>query len=254
MQLCGLIHWLRSALSSSALENYHKNTPHSLRERAKLPSALQYVERAARLEARAYGAADFATRLRQGAICSRCKRHSEGLRHCTAAVQMLKMTSEREQELDAAKRASDASATSEPDVYHAHLAVAYHNLAVQLAYTQQLGPASAMADVAYSLASNALTAKHRWAKHIGASAQRLRDMHVSTTFLSHSLRPRLAAQQARADAARSELELIAAEESSLGRASIGKPLRRPMRAPKGVGSASLRGSTSLPALVGRQRG
>jgi hypothetical protein len=28
MQLCGLIHWLLPALSSSALENQHKNTPH----------------------------------------------------------------------------------------------------------------------------------------------------------------------------------------------------------------------------------
>ena len=191
--------------------------------RHKMAPALQYIERAARLEQRAYGGADFATRLRHGAICCRSKRHQEGLRHCGAALEMLRAaggiatgaappndgvaaiaaavaaSAESSSSSSGAPAAAPAAAelASLSVTFRAHLAVAYHNFAVQLAYCQQLGPASAMVNVAAQIIAECLSPKHRWCKHIGASVAKLRDLHVATTFVTHSLRPRLAIQQAR---------------------------------------------------------
>jgi len=193
--------------------------------RSKSAPAAQYIERAARLEQRVYGAPDFGTRLRLGAVYSRAKRHTEALNQCSLALDVLRSTEElrldHSSRLDAAAAAAfthgggsttaggaeaDGAVAEQAAVgpheanYQAHLAVAYHNLAVELASTQQFGPASAMVDVAQHLIEQVVSPKHRWSKQIKASGLRLRDLHVSTTFVEHALRPRLAASQVRSDA------------------------------------------------------
>ena len=161
--------------------------------RSKSSPAAQYVERAARLEQRVYGAPDFGTRLRLGAVYSRAKRHTEALSQCSLALDVLRSTEElrldHSSTLDEAaaaafthgvsthgggssttaagsRAAGEGAATAGEAAgaagegaavgpheanYQAHLAVAYHNLAVELASTQQFGPASAMVDVARHL-------------------------------------------------------------------------------------------------------
>ena len=54
-----------------------------------------------------------------------------------------------------------------------------------------------MIHVADELASQSIPAKHRWARAICASVQRLRDLHVTNSFVQHSLRPRLGVHMAR---------------------------------------------------------
>ena len=152
--------------------------------RRKPAVAIQYLMKAASLEQRVHGAPDFATYARLGAACSRSKAHADGLRYCHAAVESLRL----------AAGASETQTAKE--AYNAYLAVAYHNLAVQLANCSQLQEAAAMMDVADQIVAHALPAKHRWARHICASVRRIRDLHVSTRFVEHSLRPRLAVHQA----------------------------------------------------------
>ena len=177
--------------------------------------ALQYAQRAATLEERAHGAVDFATLLRLGAVHSKSsKGHVRGLAHCEAAVEALRQVGSATTPSgaaptpimtlpawrDAAARGAEGPAQPRRAMhaaYQAHLAVAYHNLAVELAYVQRLQDASAMIHVADELASQSIPAKHRWARAICASVQRLRDLHVTNSFVQHSLRPRLAVHQAR---------------------------------------------------------
>lgn len=179
--------------------------------------ALQYAQRAAGLEQRAHGAPDFATLLRMGAACCKCKQNKEALAHFLAAIEGLKEaameaaaahseTQKPAQPLSLLARAEAATGGGSklPAAYDgacsAYLAVAYHNLAVQYCNLGQLQEANAMINVADQLASKALPAKHRWAKHICATLQRLRDLHVARSFVTHSLRPRLADHQARKNA------------------------------------------------------
>jgi len=244
--------------------------------RSKSAPAAQYIERAARLEQRVYGAPDFGTRLRLGAVYSRAKRHTEALNQCSLALDVLRSTEElrldHSSRLDAAAAAAfthgggsttaggaeadgaeaDGAVAEQAAVgpheanYQAHLAVAYHNLAVELASTQQFGPASAMVDVARHLIEQVVSPKHRWSKQIKASGLRLRDLHVSTTFVEHALRPRLAASQVRSDA------MLAFANGPHLKTPV--PLTSPSRSQRGPGARgkrggeTLRASTSLPAL------
>ena len=146
--------------------------------------------------------------------------------------------------------------------FNAHLAVAYHNLGVQLAQGGQLQPASAMIRVADQLACEALAPKHRWARqshHRGAgtldqrsplvsatltcdpralwtvcaSATKLRDLHVASSFVQHSLRPRRAVEQ-----------------GGLSRTASRQESGRPAAAHMGATAhMALRESRSLPALM-----
>lgn len=187
------------------------------------------------------------------------KQHDESLRLCRAALSVLQQGAEAE----AAVGASEL-----PSSFHAHLAVVYHNTAVQLAQTHQMQvpnqdqktepptspvpwsctqslcrlrvrctvppwrhhrlsghrtligtrenfalrplydreataqlatpfertqEASATAKLAQKLAQSTLPAKHRWVKHINSTARLLRDLHISSAFVEHSLRPHLTA-------------------------------------------------------------
>jgi tetratricopeptide (TPR) repeat protein len=188
--------------------------------RSKPQSALQYIQRAAGLERRVHGAVDFATLARLGAVCSKLKAHTEGLAHCRAALETLER---------AGSQNGDATL---PREYHACLAVVYHNLAVQLAHAKQLQQASAMANVAETLAARALPSKHRWAKQIAATVHRVRDLHVSLSFVEHSLRPRLAAHQAQQ------------QSRQASRASLSRDLWTQQQQPE---SDAKRSSNSMPA-------
>jgi len=153
--------------------------------KGKYQASHAHMAKAMQMERKAYGAVDFATHLRMAAVTARLSHHTEALGHCRAALRVL-------QESAAQEQADPEGAPALPRAYHAHLAVVYHNLAVQLAYLQQLQHASGTAKVAQQLVTQALPAKHRWVRHISSSARRLRDMHLSTSFVEHSLRPSLA--------------------------------------------------------------
>lgn len=150
----------------------------------KYPAAHSYMTKAMTLERKAYGAVDFATHLRMAAVSARLSHHTVSLKHCKAALKVLQEAAD----LHGGHGGAPAAART----YHAHLAVVYHNLAVQMAYLQQLQHAAGTAKVAQQLVTQALPAKHRWVRHILSSARRLRDMHLSTSFVEHSLRPGIA--------------------------------------------------------------
>lgn len=192
--------------------------------------ALQYCERAATLEERAHGAIDCMTKSRLACIHSRGKERGRALALTQAVLGELKAMANTPSPQAAQAHAPAPGGFDLPScggsllrfdsnsggalvrgtplfaAYRAHLAVAYHNLAVQLALCQELQQASAAVHCADQLAAEALPAKHRWAKHICATVQKLRDMHVSSQFVQHSIRPRLAVFEAR-QAASGELSL-----------------------------------------------
>ena len=213
----------------------------------KYPAAHSYMAKAMTLERKAYGAVDFATHLRMAAVSARLSHHTVSLKHCKAALKVLQEAAD----LHGGHGGAPAAART----YHAHLAVVYHNLAVQMAYLQQLQHASGTAKVAQQLVTQALPAKHRWVRrparprictgctplhvhcmhsactlqahdahamhmqvrHISSSARRLRDMHLSTSFVEHSLRPGIAgrtphAALGEADAEEEEEETFSEEE------------------------------------------
>ena len=148
--------------------------------RGKHASATAYMQKAMQMERTVYGAVDFATHLRMAAVEAKVKNHAESLKHCRAALKVLQQGAQDE----------EAGGTTElPAGFAAHLAVAYHNAAVELAQTQQLQEASASAKLAQELVAKALPAKHRWVKLIGSTARLLSDMHVTATFVEASLRP-----------------------------------------------------------------
>jgi len=152
--------------------------------RGKHASATAYMQKAMQMERAAYGAVDFATHLRMAAVDAKVKNHADSLKHCRASLKVLQQGAQDE----------EAGGNAElPSAFHAHLAVAFHNTAVQLAQTQQLQEASASAKLAQELAAKALPAKHRWVKLIGSTARLLSDMHIATTFVEASLRPQLGA-------------------------------------------------------------
>ena len=132
----------------------------------------------AQMERRAYGAVDFATHLRMAAVSSKLKLHPESLRHCRASLAVLQQTASEEQEGSGEVQAA----------FNAHLAVAYHNTAVQLAHMQQLHEASVAAKLAHKLAATSLPPKHRWFHTISSTARLLKDMHISTTFVTQQVR------------------------------------------------------------------
>ena len=107
---------------------------------------------------------------------------------------------------------------------------------------------------ALELARAALSSKHHWSKHIHASAARLRDIHIATTFVAHSLRPRLAAQQQRhgGEAARQRSVLASVTASAGGLhapSAIGGQRRGgSSTAQKDAMKSSLGASISLPAI------
>ena len=97
--------------------------------------------------------------------------------------------------------------------------------------------------------------KHRWVRHISSSARRLRDMHLSTTFVEHSLRPSLArrtpfAAQASDDEAYGEEEGAEAEEAAGEGASDGAQCGSSEATFVTLGAPSAAGSSSMPALHG----
>ena len=109
--------------------------------------------------------------------------------------------------------------------------------------------------MAQQLVSQALPAKHRWVRHISSSARRLRDMHLSTTFVEHSLRPSLArrtpfAAQASDDEAYGEEEGAEAEEAAGEGASDGAQCGSSEATFVTLGAPSAAGSSSMPALHG----
>ena len=110
--------------------------------------------------------------------------------------------------------------------------------------------------VRYFLSSRvSLPAKHRWVRHISSSARRLRDMHLSTTFVEHSLRPSLArrtpfAAQASDDEAYGEEEGAEAEEAAGEGASDGAQCGSSEATFVTLGAPSAAGSSSMPALHG----
>jgi len=146
--------------------------------KGKHASAMAYMQRTLQMERRAYGAVDFATHLRMAAVASKLKHHSDSLKHCKAALTVLQQTAGEE----------EGSSPELRGAFHAHLAVAYHNTAVQLAQTQQLREASAAAKLAQQLATTALPAKHRWVQRISATTRLLQDMHISTSFVNQQVR------------------------------------------------------------------
>lgn len=148
--------------------------------RGKHATALQYTQKAKAHERRAFGAVDFATLLRTAAVLSKMKHHSEALKLCRGAVTALQ---------SAAANAEAADDSALPPSYHAHLAVAYHNYAAELARMQQMAEAAAAAKIADELVAHALPTKHLWARTIRTTLQKLRDMNLSTAFVRHSLRP-----------------------------------------------------------------
>ena len=150
--------------------------------RGKFASASAYMGKAVQMERHAYGAVDFATHLRLAAVASKMKQHVESLKHCRASLRVLQ---------HGADEAGEGTVEGAAAAFLAHLAVAYHNTAVQLAHTQQLQEASASAKLAHDLVTKVLPAKHRWVKLIAQTARLLSDMHVSTAFVEHSLRPQL---------------------------------------------------------------
>lgn len=122
----------------------------------KYPAAHSYMTKAMTLERKAYGAVDFATHLRMAAVSTRLSHHTVSLKHCKAALKVLQEAAD----LQGGHGGAPAAART----YHAHLAVVYHNLAVQMAYLQQLQHASGTAKVAQQLVTQALPAKHRWVR------------------------------------------------------------------------------------------
>lgn len=188
----------------------------------KYPAAHSYMTKAMQLERKAYGAVDFATHLRMAAVSARLSHHTVSLKHCKAALKVLQEA--------AGLHGGHGGPPAAARTYHAHLAVVYHNLAVQMAYLQQLQHASGTAKVAQQLVTQALPAKHRWVRHISSSARRLRDMHLSTSFVEHSLRPGIAgrtphAAQASDDEVDVEKEMHSEEEEEEESRSLGMAAR-----------------------------
>ena len=72
--------------------------------------------------------------------------------------------------------------------FHAHLAVAYHNTAVELAQNQHMLDASATAKLAQELAATTLPAKHRWVHLISSTVRLLSDMHRGMNFVTQQVR------------------------------------------------------------------
>lgn len=128
----------------------------------------------------AYGAADFASLLRTGGVLCAMNKHTASMRYTQAALDSLQQGAAEQ----------EAAGKPLPAAYHAHLAVAYHNYATQLARGKMLYEASAAIKIAHQLAAQVLPTKHRWARAIHASEQLLRDIHLATSFVTHSLRPR----------------------------------------------------------------
>ena len=210
--------------------------------------ALQYAQKAAALEARVHGQTDFATHLRLACCCAKNKSHKDALGHCVKAIDLLRDAAAAAAVANARERAAAAEAIEAEErkarhanslltqaieatggaagapglpadldgPYHAFLAVGYHNLGVCYARCDQLQEANAMLNVADELAARALPAKHRWAKQICATVQRLRDLHLSTSFVTHSLRPRLAVHQARQAASEKALRSSASTVAGMG--------------------------------------
>ena len=184
-------------------------------------AALQYCERASSLETKAHGDVDFSTKSRLACIHGKGKEgRYQALALCQEVLHELQAMASAPPDLQNQQSsgfdlpscggsllrfdnnrggAGAALVRGTPlyGAYHAHLAVAYHNYAVQLAQCQELQQASAAVHAADKLAAEALPAKHRWAKQICATVQKLRDLHVSTQFVQHSIRPRLAVFEAR---------------------------------------------------------
>ena len=73
------------------------------------------------------------------AVSSRLSHHTVALQHCKAALKVLQLAAE--------EHGGHAAAPAAARTYHAHLAVVYHNLAVQMAFLQQLQHASGTAKV-----------------------------------------------------------------------------------------------------------
>ena len=139
----------------------------------KYPAAHSYMTKAMTLERKAYGAVDFATHLRMAAVSARLSHHTVSLKHCKAALKVLQEAAD----LHGGHGGAPAAART----YHAHLAVVYHNLAVQMAYLQQLQHAAGTAKVAQQLVTQALPAKHRWVRCPPAHACALDAHHCLRT-------------------------------------------------------------------------
>ena len=73
------------------------------------------------------------------AVSSRLSHHTVALQHCKAALKVLQLAAE--------EHGGHAAAPAAARTYHAHLAVVYHNLAVQMAFLQQLQHAAGTAKV-----------------------------------------------------------------------------------------------------------
>ena len=284
---------------ATVLAVVHNNLAGVYYRRGMSAPALQYIQRAAAAEASLYGSVDFATLLRMAAVLARSKAHSQSVEHCTAAIETLRSaaaamgaehfpaghwansaSSDTIGEMDGddsgappddssgGAGGADGEGASRARALDAYLAVAYHNLAVELACLQKMQDAVAMASVAEQLVGRALPPKHRWTKQIRSASRRLRDLLVSTTFLQHAIRPRLAQQQARQELADASAPRRATRLQPLwtvGRTSVASLTsdsgwsRASRDAPPGASHARLqettamRGSSSLPALRGASK-
>ena len=111
-----------------------------------------------------------------------------------------------------------------------------------------------MVNVADQLAALSLPAKHRWARQICSTVQKLRDLHVSTSFVQHSLRPRLALHQAKQmqlsgqSPSASQKSLVDPRLPQQSTMSSMRALRNQAFDDIGI-TGTMRGSMSLPALV-----
>lgn len=273
----------RSALLAVA----HNNTAGYYYHKKGFPQvALQYAQKAASLERRVHGQTDFATQQRIACCLAKTKANKEAVSYCVSAIDTLMAAGSAAALANAKEQAAAAEAIeaehaktrranslmsqavaatggatgpngpglpkSVDGAYHAYLGVSYHNLAVCYAQCGQLQQANAMVNVADQLAAQSLPAKHRWSRQICATLHRLRDLHVSTEFVHHSLRPRLAINQARRAAAASHAQMLRSTTGSTSRllsttslppAGSGPPRRQGMNT-----SGSMGASASLPRL------
>ena len=226
--------------------------------------ALQYAQRGALLEERALGAVDFSTKLRLATVYFKAKDHQTALTHGQAAIDLLIELAEvhgieaQSQTTDgtaAARAAAESAAEEISSKVQAHLAVAYHNLAVQLAYPAAgtLQKAHQMVNVADQLAALSLPAKHRWARQICSTVQKLRDLHVSTSFVQHSLgqgsrSTRRADELSGQSPSASQKSLVDPRLPQQSTMSSMRALRNQAFDDNGI-TGTMRGSMSLPALV-----
>ena len=143
--------------------------------------------KAVKMEEGACGAVDFATHLRMGAVEAKVRNHADSLKHCRAALKAL-----AQQGAAIGIDTEEGGSGGGADVARAHLthlAVAYHNCALQLAQTKQLQDGASSAKLAHELAEKALPADHRWTKAIGATDRLLGGMTASIGHFEASLRP-----------------------------------------------------------------